>query len=191
MKKASGPNHLSPRPLKVGASILAHPLSIIFRRSLTQGYFPSQWKDGYLTPIHKKDDKPLPSYYIPVSILDPVGKIMERSVHKHLFNYINEHQLLTPFQSFFPGDSTTYQLLHTYYTFCEAVDPGNEERAVICDISKAFYRVLHTGLLYKLTRLGCSDQVIKWFTSYLSDRRQCVVLGGATSDWAPVCAGVP
>ena len=64
-------------------------------------------------------------------------------------------------------------------------------RAVFCDISKAFDRVWHNGLLYKLTHLGCSDQVIKWFTSYLSDRRQCVVLGGATSDWAPVYAGVP
>ena len=192
VKKACGPNHLSPRLLKEGASILAHPLSIIFRRSLTQGYFPSQWKDGYLTPIHKKEDKSLPSNYRPISLLDPVGKIMERCVHKHLFNYINENQLLTPFQSgFVPGDSTTYQLIHTYHTFCEAVDSGKEVRAVFCDISKAFDRVWHNGLLYKLTRLGCSDQVIKWFTSYLSDRRQCVVLGGATSDWAPVYAGVP
>ena len=64
-------------------------------------------------------------------------------------------------------------------------------RAVFCDISKAFGRVWHNGLLYKLTGLGCSDQVIKWFTSYLQDRRQCVVLGGATSDWAPVYEGVP
>ena len=117
---------------------------------------------------------------------------MERCVHKHLFNYINENQLLTPFQSgFVPGDSTTRKLLHTYHTFCEAVDSGKEVRAVFCDISKAFDRVWHNGLLYKLTRLGCSDQVIKCFTSYLSDRQQCVVLGGATSDWPPVYAGVP
>ena len=108
---------------------------------------------------------------------------MERCVHKHLFNYINENQLLTPFQTgFVPGDSTTYQLLHTYHTFCEAVDSGKEVRAVFCNISKAFDRVWHNGLLYKLTRLGCSDQVIKWFTSYLSGRRHCVLLGGATSD---------
>ena len=64
-------------------------------------------------------------------------------------------------------------------------------RAVFCDISKAFDRVWHNGILYKLTRLGCSCQVIKWFTSYLSDRRECAVLGGATSDWAHMYAGVP
>ena len=192
VKKACGPGHINPRFLKEGAHILSQPLSVLFNRSLSQGYFPSQWKDGYLTPIHKKDDKSLPSNYRPISLLDPIGKVMERCVHKHLYNYISENQLLTPFQSgFVPGDSTTNQLLHTYHTFCEAVDSGKEVRAVFCDISKAFDRVWHRGLLYKLTRIGCSDEVTKWFTSYLSDRRQCVVLGGATSEWASVHAGVP
>ncbi|MCW4249933.1 MAG: reverse transcriptase family protein [Candidatus Thiodiazotropha endolucinida] len=142
--------------------------------------------------MHKKDDKSLPSNYRPISLLDPVGKVMERCVHKHLYNYICKNQLLTPFQSgFIPGDSTTYQLLHTYHTFCEAVDSGKEVRAVFCDISKAFDRVWHRGLLYKLSRIGCSEQVLKWFSSYLSGRRQCVVLCGTISDWAPVHAGVP
>ena len=117
---------------------------------------------------------------------------MERCIHKHLYNYVVSHQLLTPFQSgFIQGDSTTYQLLHTYHTLCEAVDNGKEVRAVFCDISKAFDRVWHKGLLHKLRGIGCSEQVLKWFTSYLSGRRQPVVLNGQTSDWAPVEAGVP
>ena len=64
-------------------------------------------------------------------------------------------------------------------------------RAVFCDISKAFDRVWHRGLLHKLSGIGCSDRVIKWFLSYLSGRRQRVVLNGQASDWAPVEAGVP
>ncbi|MCG8092513.1 MAG: hypothetical protein JAZ17_02615 [Candidatus Thiodiazotropha endolucinida] len=190
--KAHGPNHMSPCLLKEGATVLSKPLSVVFNRSLRQGYFPSCWKDGYLTPIHKKDDKSSPTNYRPISLLDPVGKVMERCVHKHLFNYIQENQILTPFQSgFVPGDSTTFQLLHTYHAFCEAVDSGKEVRAVFCDISKAFDRVWHRGLLYKLSRTGCSDHVIKWFSSYLSNRRQCVILSGTTSQWASVYAGVP
>ena len=158
VKKACGPGHINPRFLKEGAHILSQPLSVLFNRSLSQGYFPSRWKNGYLTPIHKNDDKSLPSNYRPISLLDPIGKVMERCVHKHLYNYISENQLLTPFQSgFVPGDSTTIQLLHTYHTFCEAVDSGKEVRAVFCDISKVFDRVWHRGLLYKLTRIGCSD----------------------------------
>ena len=62
----------------------------------------------------------------------------------HLYNYIVAHQILTPLQSeLVQGDSTTYQLLHTCHTFCEAVDSGKEVRAVFCDISKTFDRVWH------------------------------------------------
>ena len=47
------------------------------------------------------------------------------------------------------------------------------------------------GLLHKLAGIGCSDHVRQWFSSYLSDRRQRVVINGVTSDWAHVHAGVP
>ena len=75
--------------------------------------------------------------------------------------------------------------------FCEAVDGGKEVRAVFCDISKAFGRVWHRGLLHKLESIGVSESLLSWFQSYLSDRRQRVVLNGQTSDWAFVDAGVP
>ncbi|MCG8033358.1 MAG: reverse transcriptase family protein, partial [Candidatus Thiodiazotropha taylori] len=117
---------------------------------------------------------------------------MERCIHKHLYNYVVSHNLITPFQSgFIKGDSTTNQLLHTYHTFCEAVDSGKEVRAVFCDISKAFDRVWHKGLLQKLRGIGCSKHVLKWVTNFLSGRRQRVVLNGESSDWAAVEAGVP
>ena len=76
-------------------------------------------------------------------------------VHKHLYNFISKNNLLTPLQSgFIPGDSTTYQLVHTYHTFCEAIDSGKEVRVVFCDISKAFDRVWHMGILHKLAGIG-------------------------------------
>ena len=147
--KASGPDLISPRLLKEGATILSKPLSIIFNRSLLQGYFPSNWKDANVTAIYKKADKSMPSNYRPISLLSQIGKAMERCIHKHLYNYISENNLLTPFQSgFIQGDSTTFQLLHTYHSFLEAVDSGKEVRVVFCDISKAFDKVWHRGLLH-------------------------------------------
>ena len=89
------------------------------------------------------------------------------------------------------GDSTTKQLLHTYHTICEAVDKGKEVRAVFCDISKAFDRVWHKGLLFKLRTIGCSDSIVNWFLNYLSNRRQRVVKNGQATDWASVLAEVP
>ena len=58
--------------------------------------------------------------------------------------------------------------------FCGAVDSGKEVRVVFCDISKAFDRVWHGGLIHKLRDMGYSESLLKWFTSYLSNRRQRV-----------------
>ena len=121
--KACGPDLLSPRLLKKGSSVLALPYSIIFNRSLQCGHFPSHWKDANVTSIHKKDDRSSPTNYRPISLLCQPGKSMERCVHKQLYNYVKSHNLITPLQSgFIPGDSTTFQLIHTYHTICEAVD---------------------------------------------------------------------
>ena len=110
---------------------------------------------------------------------------MERCIHKYHYNYVLTNHFFTPLQSgFVPGDSTTFQLLHTYHMFCEAVDNGKEFQTVFCDISKAFDRVWHKGLLHKLRVIGCSGKVLSWFPSYLSGRRQRVVLNGNFSKWA-------
>ena len=98
------------------------------------------------------------------------------------------NHLLTPLQSGFrKGD----QLLHTYHTICEAVDKGKEIRAVFCDISKAFDRVWHKGLLCKLRCMGCSNRIINWFASHLSKHRQSVAINGRSSDWVYTLACVP
>ena len=60
-----------------------------------------------------------------------------------------------------------------------------------CDIRKAFDRVWHKGLLFKLHTIGCSDSIVNWFLSYLSNRRQRVVINGQASDCASVLAGDP
>ena len=192
VNKSCGPDLMSPRLLKEGSSILAEPYFLIFTSSLRSGQFPTPWKDGNITAFHKKEDRLMPSNDRPSSLLCQAGKSFERCVHKQLYNYINQHNLLTPFQSeFVPGDSTTFQLFHIYHTFCEAVDSGKEVRVVFCDISKAFDRVWHRGLIHKLQDMGCSNALTKWFTSNLSYRRQRVVLNGQVSEWTFVKAGVP
>ena len=87
--------------------------------------------------------------------------------------------------------STVNQLTFLYNTFCQALDSGKEARAVFCDISKAFARVWYVGLLIKLRAAGVSGEVLTWFQSGLSHRKQLVVFLGGTSDWVFIRAGVP
>ena len=116
----------------------------------------------------------------------------KKTIFKHLYNHLQENSMLLSFQSgFIPGDSTINQLTHLYHIFCEALDSRNDVRAVFCDISKAFDRVWHAGLLYKLEAAGVTGEVLNWFRSYLSDRRQRVILPDVSSVWNFIRAGVP
>jgi methylaspartate ammonia-lyase len=64
-------------------------------------------------------------------------------------------------------------------------------RFIFCDISKAFDRVWHRGLLYKLRKYGIKGNLLTWFGSYLSDRKQRVCMNGYYSTWNYINAGVP
>ena len=113
-------------------------------------------------------------------------------MHKYFFNFFRDNEVITTLQSgFIPGDSTVNQLVDVYNTFCKALDEGKELRAIFCDISKAFDRVWHRGLLFKLQYVGISGMLLQWFTDYLHNRKQRVVLPGANSDWTAVNSGVP
>ena len=117
---------------------------------------------------------------------------MEKIVHKHVFNFINSNNLITSLQSgFVPNDSTVNQLVDIYNTFCKALDEGKEIRTVFCDISKAFDRVWHKGLLVKLNQIGISGSLLSWFTDYLENRTQRVVISGHESNTTSLKSGVP
>ena len=62
----------------IGRFLYAALILRSFDRSLSQGYFPSSWKEANVTPIHKKKDKSLPKNYTPISLLSHIGKTMER-----------------------------------------------------------------------------------------------------------------
>ena len=109
---------------------------------------------------------------------------MECCIHKHMTNYLIEHSVVSPFQSGFQaGDSTVNQLLYICNEISNALDDNKEFRIVFLDISKAFDRVWHRGLLFKLKSIGISGNLLNWFTNYLSDRYQRVCMNNATSSW--------
>ena len=91
------------------------------------------------------------------------------------------------FQSgFLPNSSTVTQLTEVYNDFCNTVSMGKEIRIVFLDISKAFDRVWHSGLLFKLSKWGIDGLLLSWFESYLNERTQRVCLNGEFSSWVNI-----
>ena len=64
-------------------------------------------------------------------------------------------------------------------------------RAVFLDISKAFDKVWHEGLIFKLRQNGISGNILNLLRNYLQNRKQRVVINGVQSDWEPIYSGVP
>ena len=190
--KAVGPDLIHNKLLTKAVNIISGPLATLFNRSLEESKFPLMWKTGHVTPIHKKSDRSLCTNYRPISLLSCVGKIMEKCVQKHLFDFLVGNNLLTVSQSgFIPGDSTTYQLLSIYNDFCKSLDQQCTTQALFFDISKAFDRVWHRGLIHKLDAIGIRGSLLNWFTDYLRGRKQAVVIKGKTSTYKTVTSGVP
>ena len=190
--KATGPNGLSNRILRELSQELSTPYCSLYNQSLRTGLVPSSYKEANVCPVPKKGDLSVVSNHRPISLLNSEDKVLERLVFKHFYNHLRDNNILSSLQSgFIPGDSTINQLTYLYNVFCQALDEGKEVRAVFCDISKAFDRVWHDGLILKLQAAGVTGEVLAWFKSYLNNRRQRVVIPGATSDWTFICAGVP
>ena len=102
------------------------------------------------------------------------------------------NDLIYPYHSGFkPGDSCTNQLISITHEIYQSFDDGFEVRGVFLDISKAFDKVWHDGLMYKLKQNGVACDLLDTLTNFLKERKQRVVLNGQYSTWTNVEAGVP
>ena len=191
--KAHGYDNLSVRTIKVCNESVTIPLKIIFIESLKNGLFLEIWKRANVVPVHKKEDKSIVKNYCPISLLPIFRKIYKiYEIFNSLFNYFISNKLFTPFQShFLPGESSIAQLLSIIHEIQTAFDenPTADVRGVFLDISKAFDKAWHGGLLYNLKAYGVQSEVLSLLRNYLQKRKQRVVLNGQT-EWREIISGV-
>ena len=162
--KAHGHDNISIRMLKICGNTILKPLELIFKQALTTGVFPSEWKKGNIVPCYKKGDKQNIKNYRPVSLRPICGKFFERLIFNEMFSFFLANNLLAPNQSSFkPGGSCINQLLSITQEIYSSFDYGFEVRSGFLDISKAFDKVWHEGIIFKLQQNGISDDL----TSYL------------------------
>ena len=108
-----------------------------------------------MTALYKKGDSTSAKNYRPVSLLPCIAKVFERLVFNVIYDYLISNKLLTDKNSGFKkNDSTVYQLTHIVNNIYNELDNKNDVCVVFLDITKAFDRVYHAGLLFKLKQLG-------------------------------------
>ena len=160
INKAHGHDGISIRMIKICDKSLLKPLIILSENSTKSSCYPDIWKRSNIIPVHKKNDKQLVNNYRPISLFPIFGKILEKVIFDRICGFLLEENLLNPNQSGFRPSCINRLLAITHEIF-EAFDcnPSLAVRAVFLDISKAFDKVWHEGLIYKLKSVGISDEL--------------------------------
>lgn len=172
--------------------IILPVLCLIFNNSMTNGIYPTIWKDAQLIPLPKKPNPKSFTEYRPISILPFLSKVLERLVHSQISKYLSSHDLLNPFQSGFrPGHSTVSTLVKITDDIRLSMDNRNLTILTLLDFSNAFNTVDFDILLAILRSINISPTVLDWFHSYLFGRRQRIRLEEKFSSWCDAIAGVP
>ena len=94
--KATGPDNIAPRLLKLAEETIALPLTALFALSLKWGTVYTEWKTAKLTAVYKKDDETDRGNYRPLSILSVPSKIMESCINDIIVDHVfNANHLVT------------------------------------------------------------------------------------------------
>ncbi len=194
VNKSNGWDNISVKMVKICGDSIVYPLLMIFKDCLNQGVYPSFWKKSNICPIHKKESKNLIKNYRPISLLPVFDKIFEKIIHDAMYNYFTSNDFFTKFQSGFKkGDSCVLQLLAIVHNIYKNLDntPSTDTCGFFLDMSKAFDKVWHDGLIFKLKMYGIEGNLLSLIKDYLSMRQQRVTINGKSSSWKSVLSGVP
>jgi len=188
--KATGPDNIPPKLVKICADILDEPLKCILNHSIHKNSFPESAKIANVIPIYKKDNRVLKTNYRPVSILNVFSKIFERYIQQKIEPYIDT--CLSSFISAYRSKySSNHVLLRMLEEWKKHLDDKKFVGAVLMDLSKAFDCVSHDLLIAKINAYGFSFDTLVFFSSYLKRRKQNVKIENIYSNFQIRLSGVP
>ena len=171
---------------------IAPVICLLFEKTLQTGQLPSDWKKAQVCPLFKKGDKTEPSNYRPISLTCILCKVMEHIIASNISKHLNKHNALSELQhGFGEKRSCETQLIQLIEDLGRQLTLGKQTDLVLLDFSKAFDKVNHLKLLYKLSCFGVKGNTLNWIQSFLIGRTQTVVLDGESSNEVPVTSGVP
>ena len=140
---------------------LSYILAELFNKSLKESCFRDCWKVSSVAHVFKNvRERSTAKNYCPVSLLSVISKVFEKLVNNRIVDHLEKCCLFPDFQYGFRSSRSTANLLTVASDrIARAFNRSGATRAVALDISKAFDRVWHTGLLHKLKSYGISDQI--------------------------------
>ena len=187
--KSADDDGVSAEHLKIGPLILFIKLSSIFNAMLSHGFVPRQFRFGTIIPLikDKNGDAGDVNNYRGITISPIVSKVFERILKSLFNNVLSSSSYQFGFKS---GSSTSHALFCLSKTIDYYIDHGSKVYCSFLDASKAFDRLIHSGLYIKLIDRNVPrvflDILISWY-----DGLQCrVKWNDHYGNWFKITAGV-
>ena len=151
-------------------------------------FFSDLWKISPVLPVFKNvGEKCTTKNYHLVSLLSEVSKIFEKLVNNRLVDHLEKCRLYSDFQCGFRSSRSTADILIVVSDrIARALNRAGATWAVALDISRAFNKVWHSGLLHKNKYYGILGHIFGLILSFLSNRKIWVILDGNSSQEYPV-----
>ena len=182
---------IPPKLLMETVEQISIPLARVFNLSLKEGVVPFEWKEANIIPLFKKGSRNKSENYRPVSLTSVICKLLERLIKDHMVDFLLKHKLLNSSQhGFLKARSCLTNMLCFLEEITKWIDVGSPVDIIYLDFQKAFDKVPHQRLPFKLKAHGIGDSITDWIEQWLTGRRQQVVVDGEVSNWKSVLSGV-
>lgn len=190
---ASPLDKVSPKILKLSASVITPPLKAIVNSTIITRKYISSGQDAVVTPLYKnpKNGSRLNKlHFRPVSVLKAFSKIFEKYYQNSMIDFTNT-VLSSAISAYRKGHSCHHVLLDLTEEWRKYLDNNEVVGAVLMDLSKAFDCLPHELIIAKLAAYGVGKKTLELIYSYLKGRRQGVKINGFISDLLEILSGVP
>ncbi|GFW31408.1 probable RNA-directed DNA polymerase from transposon X-element [Trichonephila clavipes] len=192
-KKAPGKDGIKNIALKSLPLNAITYITKIFNRSLQFNYFPKEWKHAQITVLPKpKKDTKFAENYRPTSLLSCLGKIYEKIILTRIIDHCDRNTIIPDFQHGFRKEtSTQHQLLRVTNKIINGFNTKSYTVGIFLDVKKAFDRMWHDGLIYKMIKLKFPTYLVKIIYNYLDNRTFNVKINSTSSSIRNIAAGTP
>lgn len=190
--KTPGLDDISNEMLKYSNSIARTLMVKIFNKILLSGNYPQVWNQGYVTAIYKSKAIDDPNNYRCLTINSSFGKLFNRILNNRLTSFLVKHDIISPCQIGFQSDKRTSDHLYTLHTVIKKYTKMYKKKIYACfiDFRKAFDKVWHAGLLYKLKQIDISTNFYNLIKCMYTQNEVCMKFHNEITDVFKSTVGV-
>ena len=192
--KAPGPSKLrKPFISNLPPNIISN-ITHLFNSCYAVAYYPSQFKLADMVFIPKDGRTSDPTNYRPISLLNFLGKVFATLLNRKLVRHLETNNILKESQFGFRRRRCSTTLLGSLYERISREKASGRKTLVtlvLRDVRKAFDKVWHEGLLFKLMGTGIDTHLLRILASFLQHRKARVKIRNEMGDTFALSAGVP